>query len=65
MTSYKELMNSLSNDSSLRALTDEEILKLRKCFLQAFQDLSRCCDKYSLIVILTGGSVLGAVQLSS
>ena len=62
MTSYKELMNSLSDDASLRVLTEEEIFKLRKCFLEAFQDLSNCCEKYSLKVMLTGGSALGAVR---
>lgn len=62
MTSYKDLMNSLSDDPSLRVLSDEEIYKLRKCFLDAFQDLSNCCEKYSLKVMLTGGSALGAVR---
>ena len=62
MTSYKELMNSLSNDPSLRTLTDEEIIKLRKSFLSAFQDLVNCCEKYSLKVMLIGGSVIGAVR---
>ena len=62
MASYKELMNSLSNDSSLRTLTDDEILKLRKCFLEAYQDLVKCCEKYSLKVMLIGGSVIGAVR---
>ncbi len=62
MISYKDLMNSLSKDSSLRELTDEEVTKLRKYFLEAFQDLSNCCEKYSLKVMLTGGSALGAVR---
>jgi lipopolysaccharide cholinephosphotransferase len=55
-------MNSLTKDSRLRVLTDEEILKLRKCFLEAFQDLNDCCEKYSLHVMLIGGSTLGAVR---
>lgn len=62
MASYKELMNSLTKDSTLRTLTEEETFKLRECFLEALQDLSNCCEKYSLKVMLTGGSALGAVR---
>ena len=42
MKSYKTLLNSLSNDPSLRQLTDEEITKLSAVCLQAFRDLSKC-----------------------
>ena len=55
-------MNSLAKDSNLRKLTDDEIKKLRKTLLIAFQDFVNCCDKYDLKVILCGGSALGAVR---
>ena len=62
MKSYKALLNSLSNDSSLRQLTDEEIKKLRNLFLTTFQDLVACCKKYNLTVMLVGGTAIGAVR---
>lgn len=62
MASYKDLMNSLAYDSKLRQLTDDEVLKLRKVLLEAFQDLINCCNKHGLIVMLCGGSALGAVR---
>ena len=62
MKSYKTLLNSLSNDPSLRQLTDEEITKLRAVFLQAFRDLSKCCKKHGLTLMLIGGTALGAVR---
>lgn len=62
MKSYKSLLNSLSHDSSLRQLTDDEIKKLRNVFLTAFQDLAACCEKYGLTVMLIGGSAIGAVR---
>jgi lipopolysaccharide cholinephosphotransferase len=55
-------MNSLSDDPMLRQLTDEEITKLRNVFLEGFNDLSLCCQKYGLTVMLIGGSVIGAVR---
>lgn len=62
MKSYKALLNSLSTDSSLRQLTNDEVKKLRSVFLTAFQDLISCCEKYHLTIMLIGGSVLGAVR---
>ena len=62
MGSYKALLNSLSNDDKLRKLTTDEMLRLRKVFLETFQDLSDCCEKHGLTVMLIGGSVLGAVR---
>lgn len=62
MKSYKALLNSLSNDSSLRQLTNDEIKKLRNMFLTAFQDLVACCKKYNLTVMLVGGTAIGAVR---
>lgn len=62
MVSYKELMNSLAKNSNLRVLTDDEIFKLRKTLLMAFQDFVICCNKHGLKVMLIGGSALGAVR---
>ena len=62
MKSFKQLMNSLSNDSMLRELNAEETLKLRKKFIEAYTDLKKCCDKHQLTVMLIGGTVLGAVR---
>jgi len=62
MKSYKSLLNSLSNDPSLRELTNEEIIKLRSVFLESLQDLMDCCEKNNLTVMLIGGSVIGAVR---
>ena len=62
MKSYKALLNSLSKDSNLRQLTNEEVKKLRTVFLEAFHDLLKCCEKYDLTVMLIGGSVIGAVR---
>lgn len=62
MKSFKALMNSLSNDPSLRQLTDEEVVKLRATFLRAYRDLAACCEKYKLTVMLIGGTVIGAVR---
>ena len=62
MKSYKALLNSLSDDPSLRKLSEDEIAKLRAVFLDAFQDLSACCEKYGLTLMLIGGTALGAVR---
>ena len=62
MKSYKALLNSLSDDPSLRQLSNEEVEKLRAVFIEAFKDLSTCCEKHRLTVMLIGGSVIGAVR---
>ena len=62
MGSYKQLLNLLSRDDSLRQLTEEEIRRLRETFLQAYHDLAECCEKHGLTLMLIGGSALGAVR---
>ena len=62
MGSYKTLLNELSNDDSLRQLTEEEIRKLRKTYLDAFLDLQKFCRDHDLTVMLIGGSSIGAVR---
>ena len=62
MKSYKDLLNSLSKDSGLRQLTDYEVKKLRDVYIQTFRDLSECCQKNNLTVMMIGGTALGAVR---
>ena len=62
MKSYKEILNSLSDDETLRQMTQEEIAELRRIFLEAFRDLSDCCERNGLTVMLIGGTALGAVR---
>lgn len=62
MKSYKNLMNSLSEDNHLRVLSDEEMKKLREVFLISFSDLKKCCDRHGLTVMMIGGSALGTVR---
>ncbi len=62
MKSYKALLNSLTDDPLLRQLTDDEVVKLREVYLEAFKDLSDCCERNGLTVMLIGGSVIGAVR---
>lgn len=62
MKSYKQLLNSLSNDPSLRQLSDEEVKKLRTVFLKTYLDLVSCCERNNLTVMLIGGTVIGAVR---
>lgn len=62
MKSYKALLNSLSNDSNLRQLTDVEVAKLRSVFIKTYLDLASCCEKYGLTMMLIGGTVIGAVR---
>ena len=62
MKSYKELLNSLEDDNSLRLLSAEETQKLRKTMMDAYQELAKCCERHNLTVMLIGGSALGAVR---
>ena len=62
MKSFKSLLNSLSDDSLLRSMTDEEISRLRDTFITTYQDLDMCCRKHQLTVMLIGGSVIGSVR---
>ena len=62
MKTYKNLMNSLSDDDLLRQMTEEEIKELRSVFLQTYLDLADCCKRNGLTVMLLGGSCLGAVR---
>lgn len=43
-------------------LNDEELQHLKAVFLSMYKDVYAVCKKYDLIVMLNGGSVLGAVR---
>ncbi len=62
MRSFKQLLNSLSQDPSLRQLTDDESVLLRRILLESYQDLDACCQKHGLTMMLIGGTALGAVR---
>lgn len=62
MKSYKELMNSLADDNTLRVLSFYETKKLREIFLTTLADLQLCCRKHHLLVMMIGGSALGTVR---
>lgn len=62
MGSYKELLNSLSKDSTLHGLNDDQLDKLKQTLLAAYVDLDTCCRKNNLTLMLIGGSALGAVR---
>ena len=62
MKTYKALLNSLSDDTTLRQLSEDEVIKLRTVFLSTYQDLAACCEKYGMTLMLIGGSVIGAIR---
>ena len=62
MKSYKELLNDAVNSSSLRKLTDEELATVKQRLLDMYLDLSTICKANNLCLMLSGGSVLGAVR---
>ena len=60
--SFKSVLNSLSNDPNLRALTKEEEERLKEILLNSFLDIQSFCLDHGLSVMLVGGSALGAVR---
>lgn len=52
----------LNSTLPIRELTKEESLGLKKILLEMYKDISYVCDKEGLIVMLGGGSCLGAVR---
>lgn len=62
MKSYKTLLNSLSTDSMLRQLTDQEMIQLRQTFIEIYCDLAACCEKNGITIMFAGGTALGAVR---
>ena len=60
---FKSMMNSLSSNASvLYELTPEENQSLKSTLVQMFIDVQAVCQKYSLIIMLGGGSALGCVR---
>ena len=45
-----------------RLLTDEELKKLQKIFLEMAEEVDEVCRKNNIVMMLSGGSVLGAVR---
>lgn len=63
MKSYKELLNERANKGvALRQLSPEEAQGLKAVLLEIYQDLAKVCKKHELVVMLCGGSCLGAVR---
>lgn len=63
MISLKEQLNLvMNNNSSLRRLDDKELAALKKCILDMFIHIKTICDDNGLVMMLTGGSCLGAVR---
>lgn len=60
--SFKTMLNALSEDESLHALSPEETGKLKNVLLEAYIDIQRVCEQNDLTVMLIGGSTLGAVR---
>ena len=63
MKTDTELLNEIAQRSNLlRQLTEVEKHELRRTLLDMHNDIIKVCDKYGLIVMLGGGSCLGAVR---
>lgn len=63
MKSYKELLNERANEgTALRQLSPDEAQGLKSILLEIYQDLVRVCEEHGLVVMLCGGSCLGAVR---
>ena len=62
MKSYKELLNENVHNGGLRQLTDEESVKMKKVLVEMYQTLVAVCTEHGLMVMLCGGSCLGAIR---
>ncbi len=63
MKSLKQQLNSAMNSTEgLRKLDDKELTALKKCILDMFRQIKKICDNNGLVLMLTGGSCLGAVR---
>ena len=60
--SFKAVLNSLSEDPTLRILTPEESAQLKKILLDHYMIIQDFCEEHNLSVMLVGGSLLGAVR---
>ena len=63
MNKNKERFNErLRNDKSVRTLTDDELARVQRIYLQMVTDIVETCQKEGIFMTLSGGSVLGAIR---
>ncbi len=63
MQSYKEILNNAAKHGvGLRELTPEESAALKRCLLDIYQEVASICNAHQLIMMLGGGTCLGAVR---
>lgn len=63
MKSLKEQLNSAIYGSDLfRKLDEKELIALKRCVLDMFLHIKDICEANHLLLMLTGGSCLGAVR---
>lgn len=63
MKTYKELLNRvISQNKTLRKLNDTEIYLIKTTLLDMYKKLAAVCEQNNLCLMLSGGSVLGAVR---
>ena len=60
--SFKDVLNSLSDDPNLRVLKEEESIKLKQTLLDNYLVIQEYCQKNNLSVMMVGGSALGAIR---
>lgn len=63
MKHTSDYLNEIARNSDFfYELTPEESDKLKSVLLDIYKDIKRVCDKYGIMVMLSGGSCLGAVR---
>lgn len=63
MNRMKDVMNQACRErSDLHVLTEEELVKIRRVYLDMADDIFAVCEKYGLTAMLAGGSCLGAIR---
>ncbi len=63
MKSSSELLNELAQRTHyLRELTKDEAIAMKKVLLQIYVDVATLCTQHKLMLMLSGGTCLGAVR---
>lgn len=63
MKSYKQLFNEWAQKTDLlHEMTDAERNAVQQHLLEMYKDIRSVCQRYNLIVVLGGGSCLGAIR---